>query len=566
MRPSTRNLTWLALAGIFALALWLRAWGLTFGLPFDYHVDEFLYSLTARVSRERIHGLFGPFQIIVLALRKLLVPVLGQLDLPADVAATVQSATSFQLVARWVSALLGAATTIPLFLIGKRLWNEAVGLIAAALLAVCFVHARASHYGVPDAAVCFLTVLGAYYCTRFSPAGPVRPYLLAGLCAGLAFPTKMVSWPIFGLIALLHLFPAEEGSSGPEGAAEGRPRLGRLLSGRLAAAYATALAAFLLAAPQWTLHLRATLAWWKSTYEVGAQGGMDRIRLDDGPVWRFYLGSLDWGMGTLLLAASLAGVVLVLVRRRPRQVALMLCFPILYCGFLLLPGNMYFARYALSAVPFLLLAAGDLVWSGLGRLPLPGRARVAAAALATAVLAFPTARDLVLHDRLLAREDTRTLAKRWIEDQVPEGSAVLLESWWFGPQLASEKRPVPFSRRTYAVRLLGPYGLSERSQSFGPSAGTPTLDEYVEQGIEYVVSNSITADSHLLDAEEDRAKREFYRMLDREADLVQKLSPYEGSFEAPRVFEHTYGPATFLDRMVRPGPVVRIYRLRQPEG
>jgi len=564
LRTEHRYGIWLALAGIVTLGLGLRVWGLTFGLPFDYHVDEFLYSLTARISRERIHALFGPFQILVLSLRRLLLPLLGQLDLPARIAATLESPTSFQLIARWSSAVLGAATAIPLFLIGKRLWNDAVGLLAAGFLAVCFIHARSSHYGVPDALVCFLVVLAAAHCTRLSPTGQVRPYLLAGLFAGLALATKLLAWPIFVLIALLHLTPGAREAGGLETEAGGWLRRGlrRLLSGRLMAAYAVGLATFLLTAPQLALHWRATLAWWKASFEVGAQGGMGRILLDEGPAWWFYLNALDWGLGRLLFAASLAGVILIFLRRRPRQVALMLCFPVLFLAFVVKPVNMYFARYALLAVPFLLLAAGDLVWSGLGRLRLQGRTRAVAAALVAAVAAAQTAYDLVLHDRLLAREDTRTLAKRWIEDHVPQGSTVLLESWWFGPQLASEKRAVPFSHRTYDVRLLGPYGLSERSQTFGPSEGTPTVGEYAGQGIEYVVSNSITADSHLLDAREDRAKRDFYRRLDGEAVLLKKLSPYAGEFEAPRVFEHTYGPATYLDRMVRPGPVIKIYELR----
>lgn len=564
MRGEQRNV-WLALAGIFAVALWLRVWGLTFGLPYSYHVDEYVYRLSAQVTRESIHPHFSPFQVLVLALRPLLHPVFDRLDLPLRLAATVDAASFLQLVGRWCSALLGAATVIPLFLLGRRLWNDAVGLIAAAFLAVAFTHARSSHYGVPDAMLCFFTVLAAYYCTRLSPSGPVRPYLLAGLFGGLAFSCKPLVWPVFVLIALFHLFPLRSGEPGdrPRGAGAW---IRRLLAGRLIAAAAVSVAAFLATAPQYLLHWDKTMAFWKYAVQIGAAGGMDRIRLDDGPAARFYLGALDWGLGHLLFAACLAGFVLVLVRRQPQQVALMLCFPVLFYAFLCKPGNMYFARYGLAAVPFLLLAAADLVWSGLGRLRLQGRPRRLAAAAVTVLLAAQTAWHLVLHDILLTREDTRTLAKLWIEENVPEGSTVLLESWWFGPQLASETVAVPLSQRKYDIRQLGPYGLSERAQSFGPTAGTPAVSDYADQGIEYIVTNSITSRSHLLDPREDAAKREFYRALDREAILLKELSPWEGDFEPPRVFEHTYGPATFLHRMERPGPSIRIYRLRQPEG
>ncbi len=416
--------------------------------------------------------------------------------------------------------------------------------------------------------LCFCTVLAAYYATRLSPSGPVRTYLLAGLFAGLAFSCKPLVWPIFVLIALFHLFPIEgDRPGGPSsGAGAWLRHLRRLLSGRLIAAAVVSVAAFFATAPQYVLHWGKTMAFWKGAVQIGAAGGMDRIRLDDGPAARFYLGALDWGLGHLLFAACLAGFVLVLARRRTPQILLMLCFPVLFYAFLFKPGNMYFARYGLAAVPFLLLAAADLVWSAVGWMRLQGRTRTLAAAAITVLLGAQTAYHLVLHDILLTREDTRTLAKRWIEENIPAGSVVLLESWWFGPQLASEKLAVPFSRATYDVRQLGPYGLSEVSQGFGPSAGTPAVSDYADQGIEYIVTNSITSGSHLLDPQEDEAKRGFYRALDEEAVLLQKFSPWEGDFEAPRVFEHTYGPATHLDRMERPGSVIRIYQLRPSEA
>ncbi len=561
---------WILLALIAAAALWVRLWGITFGLPYNYHVDEALYRATASFTWAKIHPHFGPFQILVLALQKLLhlaAPLVDALPLSPAVAAALGSAMSFQVLGRTASALLGAATVVPLFLLGRRLWNQTVGLTAAFLLAFCFLHARSSHYGVPDAMSDFLIVMAAYFCSRLSPSGSVKPYLWAGLFAGLALPTKQLSWPIFVLLLLFHLFPEvdDRGDGGVIGDGERPPArrgwLRALFDPKLIAAYALATVVFLVTSPQVVLHTKATFAFWKYAAELGARGGMDRLRLDDGPPWRFYLVSLGWGLGWLLTALALAGVVLVFVERRARPVCLMICFPVLYVGFLLKPGNMYFARYILGTVPFLLLAAAALLWAVFSRLGLRGRPLAAALSLAAIAAVAQPAYSLILHDRLLEREDTRTVAKRWIEENVPDGSTVLLESWWFSPQLATAAAPVPFSRRTYKVRLIGPYGLSEKAQSFGPSAGTPTVQDYADQGVEYIVTNSLTADSRLLDPAEDRAKTDFYRSLDRDATRVFAISPGPPGFVLPRIFDHTYGPATFLSRLERPGPRLAIYRL-----
>jgi hypothetical protein len=554
---------WGLLILIGLVALGMRLWGIYFGLPYDYHVDESLYRNSANLTRARISALFGPFQILVLILQKglhLLSPLLGRLALPPEVSASLESPMSFQLLGRWSSALLGTATVIPLFLLGRRLWNETVGLMAAFFLALCFLHARSSHYGVPDATVGFFITMAAYFCTRLRPAGRVGPYLWAGLFAGLALAAKLLSWPIFVLILLFHLFPAEE-EGGKDVADRRIARLARaFFAPRLVATYVLGLATFLATSPQVVLEWKWVYAYWKLAAKLGAGGGMDRLRLDDGPIWRFYLISLGWGMGWLLTVLSIAGVFLVLAQRRARPACLML-FPILYVAFIVRPGNMYFARYVLGAVPFLLLAAAVLLWTVFSRFGLRGRALSTAVAVAALLAVAQPAYDLILHDRLLEREDSRTAAKRWIERNIPEGSTVLLESWWFSPQLASPKSSVPFSERTYDVRTLGPYGLSEKAKSFGRSVGTPTIKDYADQGIEYIVTNSFTSESGLLNPEEDRAKREFYRTLDREAKLVWSLSPEVGGFKLPRIFDHTYGPATYLSRLERPGPRLAIYRL-----
>lgn len=560
---SDNPIPWKPLLPLILLALVFRLWGVTFGMPFDYHLDESAYRSSALdFTWEKIHPLFGPFQILLLPQHALLRSAVDALPagvpgLSPEVQAALSSRTmSFQLLARWNSALLGALSVVPVFLLGRRLWNPLAGWVAAVLLTFCYIHARASHFGVPDTAMTFLALMAAWYGTRLSPRGRWRDYLLAGAAAGLAVSAKLLAWPLFVLLFLFHAFPSER--------TDGESWLRRtFLNGRLVLMAGAALVSFLATAPQLVLHFKPTYAFWKFAATLGATGGMGKIKLDEGPRLYFYLTSMRWGMGDLMLLLCLAGLVWA-ARGRQRSVLVLLSFPVLVLAFLCKPGNMYFARYALVAVPFLLLAGGALLADLLLRIP--ARWRLAAATAALLALVAQPAVSIVRYDRLLGEVDTRTLAKRWMEENVPDGATVLLEAWWFGPQISSSRTKVPFSRREYSLRFGGPYGLSETLDESGRPVPA-TVKGYAESGVEYLVTNSITSGSEMIDPEDDHAKRAFYEELDREAELLFEISPANpGTMPPPRIFEQSYGPVKDLTRLERPGPVVKIYCLPDSPG
>jgi 4-amino-4-deoxy-L-arabinose transferase-like glycosyltransferase len=566
------------LAGIFLVALALRWWGAGFGLPYTYQVSEQMYADTARIVDEggwaKIHPLFGVFHIAVLGARQvqhLLAPLLERLELAPEIAATLAGPTAFNLLGRLVNGLAGALTVVPLYLLGARLWDRRVGLVAALLLATCFLHVQNAHYAKTDILACLFVALAAWLALRFAPRGAgwgsVWPYLAAGACAGLAVGAKLLVWPIFVTLAAAHLYAARSGSDG--GGDGGRPSWPRaILSGRLAGAYAVAAAAFVASSPAILLRFDDWWTFWTWVVSAGEGGGMDRFDIHAGEaVWRMYLGAAGWGLGAAVALLAVAGVALAVVRRRPAPLLPLLTFPLLLGVFLLRPGNLAHSRYLLPLLPFLLPAAAALV-EGISRLRLAPRAAAAATVAAALLVTLQPAVASVRHDRLLTREDTRTRAKRWIEANLPEGSRVQVELWFFSPQLASPRYRPPLSSRLFRVDLTGPYGLSERSKSTGPSQGSLTVDDYLEAGWEYVVTESFTSSVPRLDPEEDRRRLAFYRDLDARGELIHEVSPYKPGETVPFYFDQLYGPTVHLDRFERPGPRIRIYRLpvRQAEG
>jgi dolichyl-phosphate-mannose-protein mannosyltransferase len=549
----------LLLALILCVGLGARVWGVTFGLPFDYHIDESPYSVSAlRLELAKISPLFGPYQILLLLelqVTKLLAPLLDRLALPSYLDFAAPNSATIRLLGRLTSAWLGAVTVIPLYLLGKRVWGRKVGLIAALFLALCFFHVRKAHFGVPDSMACLFVVWTVYACTSLARNRTWRQYLWAGLLAGVAIAAKQLTWPLVVTIFLYHAFPERPAGKGPEPSAWAR----RWFDGKLALAALATVVAFLATSPQVVLTPGRYYVFWKYVAGLGAKGGFERLAVDSGHAWQVYLEALRWGMGDLVLALALAGLVLVAVQRS--RAMLVFSFPFIYLAFLLQPGHIFFARYLMPVMPFFALAAAAFLVYVVDRLPVrpAARAAIAAAGLAGA-LAEPVL-AIVRHDVLMTRTDTRTLAKEWIESHVPEGSHVALELWWFSPQLSSTTFHSPLSRRTFEVTLTGPYGLSERSARTGESQGAITIEEYAARGIEYLVTNNLTSGSHMLDPAEERTKRAFYRSLDERTELVAVFSPYAGERRPPRVFEQTYGPATHLDWLARPGPEIKIYRL-----
>jgi hypothetical protein len=563
--------TWILLFLILAVGLLLREWGISFGLPFEYHVDERPYLSPAWLLEKKQFDFVSPFSLIVLAEHKLLqlfTPLLNLLSFPPyfDLSGAT-SQTVFFVLGRLTSALLGTATAIPVYLIGKGLWSKKVGLVAALFLALSFLHVRNSHYGVPDVAGTFFVAMTAYFCTLLSPDSRLRYYVLAGTFAGLAISDRLTTLLLFVPIVLYHAFPVgTEARAGFTVLGQGSPQSpGKLfrqyisrtwrwfwadvLTWRLVLVFAVAGLAFLVSKPQLIM---SPLDYARGVYHqlrLGRFGGFGRHQVDSALGWIFYLKTLRWGIGDLLLVLSIGGIIMPFIHRS-RQVVFLFSFPLLYYAYMGKTGHV-FARYAMPLLPFLALAAAGFLCFALSRLRVPRRYAVLLTVGAIVVIVAQPVYSSLRHDLLLTRKDTRTIAKEWIEEHIPEGSSIALE--WHTPPLATATNPVPMSTRTYRIMGTSVYGLSE--------LGEHSLEYYEQQGVEYLISSSFISDIHMVIPEEDLAKRAFYESLDEEAELMAEFRPYSGEAKPLFVFAHLYGPATLLSQFERPGPVIKMYRL-----
>ena len=319
----------------------------------------------------------------------------------------------FYLVGRLVTALFGTATLAVLYFTGRMAYGPAVGILAAALLAVDLLHVRDSHWVTPDVPLTLLVALATFYALRYWRDGGRANACAAGLVAGLAAAMK---YP--GGLAFLGLVAAHAARR------PGLPAWRRVAGKEMILAAGLAVVGFLLGTPFALLtpaaFVQGVLAEVREVYTV--QFGNEA----DASGYLFHLAySLPVAMSWPVYLLALAGLAWALAVRGAREVVL-LAFAVPYL-LVIVTWSSRFERYAIPLLPCLTLLAAVAVVRGVGwlserwrlaRAPWPAIALVSAAVL----LVAPALARVVAYHRLLAQPDTRELGSGWIERHVAAGS------------------------------------------------------------------------------------------------------------------------------------------------
>jgi 4-amino-4-deoxy-L-arabinose transferase-like glycosyltransferase len=214
MTISNKRLTWVLLAAVLAVALFLRLWRLDFGmeLPYLAHTDEptqynpaiqmittgdlnphfFNYpSLTIYLNAAVICVVFGIGRLVGTYTSLADLQPIRFLQMSVGLVGT----PSMLLVGRAVTAVFGTLTVGLLFALVRRFTQRAWGaLLAALLLAISLSHVQLSHYMTVDViATAFVTaalVACAEALVRDDGARAQRWLWAAAVCGGLATSCK----------------------------------------------------------------------------------------------------------------------------------------------------------------------------------------------------------------------------------------------------------------------------------------------------------------------------------------------------------------------------------------
>ena len=358
------------LLALLALAEWLRATGLSFGLPAVYNPDEVaIMSRALGFAKGDLNPhnfLYPTFYFYVLF------AWVGGWFAFSWLTGAVASLGAFQTqffldpsgvyhAGRMLGVACGVATVWLTWILGARVAGWRAGACAALLMAVAPTAVRDAHYVKHDVPVTLAIVAAMVVLVRLARVGeaanavvepPSRAALAgAGAACGVAFSTHY--YAIFLALPLALAVAARLGAFGrPPGSP--RPSLAALATacawaGLGAAATFFALSPFLLVEPR--------TAW--QDIVANRQIVVDRAGALGGgpfPSAGAYL-RLLWqeGLGWPGLGAAAIGLALV-ARRRPWQAALLASFPIAFLVFL--SHTVAASRYLNPALPFLAVFAG----------------------------------------------------------------------------------------------------------------------------------------------------------------------------------------------------------------
>jgi len=567
----------LILALILLAGFALRVWHNDYGLPFVYSIDEASHFTSRAVEmfwQDLDPGYYqnpAAYTYLVYGTLRVLYGPLGFLFGLSYGNVTEQfdkDPGDIWIVARTLAAVLGMAGVAATYAAARRLSGVREGLVAAAVLAFAFLPVAYSRVAVTDVGSLAGVALALMWSARAADDGRTRDYALAGAAAGLAIAFKYTA----GLV-LLPLAIAAVARLRSDGA---RPVVGLALGGAAAAIVFALLNPYVLG---------SLGDWWSDLRDQADVAASDPKPGQEPDGFSYYLDSLTWGLGWAGIAAALAGAALVLRRELVRGLVLV-ALPLALFTYLALQSR-YFGRWLLPAYPALALLAAVAVVRVAELLPERRWQAPAAAALALVVIAQPLLAD-VRTSRVLGREDTLSQARSWLDETNPPGLRVSIEPAVPGRYFRSNPEgriPAWLSRcparpgwteRGWSYLAAGGRRVCDqykpglfvrpdggvRASAYHAVLGPQVIDDYRLYGYCLVMTVNVVRDRALESG--DRRARAYYARLERDSELVREFSPYKkGADPVPFSFDlsYNYYPGAYE----RPGPTVRIYRLRDCE-
>jgi Dolichyl-phosphate-mannose-protein mannosyltransferase len=534
------------LAGLLVAALGLRLWSIRYGLPWVYNRDEEFHFVPVAVRM--FGGSFNPHYFENPPALTYVLYAVFRLRFHASGFRHVFAAhpTAAYETARVVVALIGTASVGFVYWAGSRWFDRRVGLLAAALIAFGFLPAFYSKFALNDAVTLAPMAIALALMALAWERGRTWQWAAAGAAIGVATAVKYTAGAMLlplGIAILLRAWDAADASS----------RGARIRAAAIPVLRAAVPAAIAFAVAFLILNPYAIVDFTTFKHQVAGQsataGGSAKLGQSNTPGWLYYLWTVTWGLGWVPAAAAIAGGVL-LLRADWRRGLVLVIFPVFMFLFLGSQAR-HFGRWYMPAYPaIVLLSAYGAIraaeWIGRGR-------RWAAWVLpAVAVLMLVQGLAATIRvDAVLARNDTRLLAREWLLDNVRAGRGVVVEpfvpeGWLATPNRAGNERfklfPIKPPFQAYEKKLDPSLIDTYRG---GHYCWVVVASHQKQRGLNAKLPGAIG----------------YYKRLNRESDRTQLFDPWRAGADRPGFnfdMSFDYYPTAF----VRPGPFIEIHHLR----
>lgn len=561
---------WKLLLAILGAAAFLRLWGIAFGLPYDgITYDALTIEEIQEVHRalklgageySMVFGKGGLYLILFVeyGIYFVISRLFGWVHSGREFALLVlHDRTTLYVIGRVTVALMGVATCWVAYRVARRLYDENVALGAALIGALSYFHAVYS--GIIN--VDIGAALGAWACLlaylKFEESGRTRHLVFAGVLAAVAVAFKTPGGVAIPVVLVAMATAGNRGSLGG-----GFARKAAIFCG-------TFIGALTLIAPEWLYGASDVIRYNFAAIIQTAHAAVPERDLESDirsitviqEGWKSgYLRHLSSAYNVALTAVAVFGAIAG-IRQRRRWDMILAGMLFTFVAVMSLSDRTQPERYLLPIVPALwILGSRGAEELGKFRRVL----QPVAIALIVAVPAFWLVRAAVEK----TQPDTRVLAKRWIEAEVPAGSKILMDGMRYrfsqSPPLNPDPRTVGSKVEQAQAeggdigRGVTDYALSIYEEAMNAASGpryelvstvhgleVEDIDYYAAGCFDYVVTSSIVAGR--------------FRDGGRAASMFPKSAAFYASLESD-----ARAKLVHEDRAVRwksSGPTIRVYQV-----
>jgi hypothetical protein len=489
---------------LFAIALAIRLWGLSFGLPSFFSGDE--VSKRDEALRLAQNGFVHDSRQPSLVYNSLFLIYSAAKAVKPD-----WTLVDYHYMGRLWMAVLGSLTVVALWRLGAKFDDNGgkIGLASALLLAVLPLHTACSRYIKEDAPFALMVTLTALAIVAVLREPSRVRWMLLGLVAGLTFSTKYAGVVLIAPILLAFVASARRAKRSIGGASVDLAALG--------VAFALG---FLIFSPVYLFYPEKFLSGFlfQSRYSMAGHDGIVTDPWQHG--WIYYVrNGLIPGMTWPVFLLSVAGLGLLARMRDGWIVSVTAVWLYIIFEHARAKPLPFPARYLMPLLPLLCLAAGVALVQLAAALKRKLAAPLVYAVCSVLFIAPPLVKSLLISDEAL--HDTRIIAGEWMEQNIPPGAKIVVTEDATGLPVST------FWRDRWRVE--------DRDRNLDTS--------WAGDAPPYFVLSSFKFQRYLDNPDAAPERTAFYRKVMSEFTLVKEFRP--------RWF--TYGKHSPVIRLYRPG-------------
>ncbi len=546
---------------ILSYAFLIRIVGIDFGLPYLYNADEPIFVEHSKhiLNGSLNPGWYGAGTLIIYLLAILYAMIfaiyyvyscaIGNTHTLSEfkqiIVKILQSdPTLFYLPGRLLMVFFAVISIYMVYLISKKLYSEQVGILSSFCLALSPLHIIHSRYIRPDIPTTMLILLSTYFLFNFfDQHNQIKWLVLSSLFAGFSIAAKYTSGVIVIPIIIYsvicdfgrgkplkqQLFDKRENKSEvPENNTE-VSLLNHILNSikiktYLGRALLFIFMGYFIFAPFTVIEYRKLVS--AVVFEArDIHLGHERLAGIQNHIW-YLKNTLRYGIGGLFFELFAAiGLLFIFIKKPRGRQLLFISFPTLF--FLIIGcAKLRWSRWLIPVLPFEAILFGTgfyFSYQYLCKAIIIQRFRPQIAGLFVVALitaSYPTLKHNIEYAARLTKPDTRTIAKKWVEHNLPDGSTIAYEH--YAPHLhIRSKRNFKLINTDWKAIVLKP------------------ISAYKKMSVDYIIITSSFKDRFYKEPTKYTVEISRYEELKTMASLV-------------KVF----------DNKKNPGVVVEIYKLK----